>query len=55
MDIGRDGLSPVTSVYKAPFAFSGLIRQVDIELLKFTPSQEQEAAKAAVESEMSKQ
>ncbi len=55
MDIGRDGLSPVSDAYSSPFAFTGTIRQIDIELLKYTPTQEKEAAKAAFESEMSQQ
>ncbi|MCP4757661.1 MAG: arylsulfatase [Proteobacteria bacterium] len=55
MDIGRDGLSPVSSSYSSPFSFSGTIRQIDIELLKYTPPQEKEVAEAAFQSEMTQQ
>jgi arylsulfatase A-like enzyme len=41
MDIGRDGLSPVTDDYTAPFPFSGIIRKLTIELPPYRPPSEE--------------
>ncbi len=41
MDIGRDGLSPVTDDYQAPFAFSGVIRRLLVDLPEFQPPSEE--------------
>ena len=40
MDIGRDGLSPVTDDYVTPFPFYGVIRRIEIELPKYQSSSE---------------
>ncbi len=56
MDIGRDGLSPVTNDYKGPFEFSGTIYRVDIDLPKYMgPKRKRETARARFRAEMSKQ
>ena len=58
MDIGLDRLSPVSDEYKdlAPFAFTGEIHQLDIDLLKYRPPGEaDEEAAARFKAEMAKQ
>lgn len=56
MDIGRDALSPVTDDYPAPFAFSGTIRRIEVNLLKYrVPSEAKEDAEARQRTEMAKQ
>jgi len=56
LDIGKDGLSPVTEDYKAPFKFTGTIKRVDVELPRYRPpSQEREDENVPFRTEMSKQ
>ncbi len=56
LDIGRDGLSPVTNDYKAPFKFTGTIKRVHIELPRYRPpSEEREDKEVRYRTEMSKQ
>jgi hypothetical protein len=58
MDIGLDRLSPVSDEYKdlAPFAFTGTIHRVDIDLPKYRPPGEaEEEAAARFKGEMAKQ
>ncbi len=56
LDIGKDGLSPVTEDYKAPFKFTGTIKRVDVELPRYrSPSQEREDENVRFLAEMSKQ
>jgi arylsulfatase A-like enzyme len=56
MDIGRDGLSPVTDDYKAPFPFSGKLIRVEVDLPQHqSPSEEREAAAARHRAEMARQ
>jgi arylsulfatase len=56
LDIGKDGLSPVTNDYKAPFKFTGTIKRVDVDLPRYRPpSQEREDEKIRFRTEMSKQ
>ncbi len=56
MDIGRDGLSPVTEDYTPPFPFSGVIRRLRIDLPEYRPASE-EKMEAAVKQrvEMARQ
>lgn len=56
LDIGKDGLSPVTEDYKAPFKFTGTIKKIDVELPRYrSPSQEREDENVRFRTEMSKQ
>jgi arylsulfatase len=58
MDIGLDRLSPVSDEYKdlSPFAFTGTIHRVDIDLPKYRPPGEaKEEAAARFRGEMAKQ
>jgi arylsulfatase len=56
MDIGRDGLSPVTDDYPAPFAFNGVIRRLTVDLPKYrAPSEEKGDAAVRQRAEMSRQ
>jgi len=56
MDIGRDGGSPITDHYKAPFPFSGIIRRIIIDVPKrIPPKQQQEIRETEAKSEMSRQ
>jgi arylsulfatase len=56
MDIGRDGGSPITDDYKAPFPFSGIIRRIIIDVPKrIPPKQQQEIRETEAKSEMSRQ
>jgi arylsulfatase len=56
LDIGRDGLSPVSKDYKAPFKFTGTIKRVHVDLPRYRkPSQEREDEKLRYRTEMSKQ
>jgi arylsulfatase len=58
MDIGLDRLSPVSDEYKdlAPFAFTGTIHRVDIDLPKYRPPGEaEEEAATRFKGEMAKQ
>ena len=56
MDIGRDGGSPITDHYKAPFPFSGMIRRIIIDVPKrIPPKQQQEIRETEAKSEMSRQ
>ena len=56
MDIGRDGLSPVTDDYQAPFPFSGVIRRLLVDLLEFRkPSEEKVDAAVRQRAEMARQ
>lgn len=56
LDIGKDGLSPITEDYKAPFKFTGTIKRVDVNLPRYRPpSQEHEDEKVRFRTEMSKQ
>jgi len=59
MDIGRDGLSPVTNDYEGPFEFSGTIKRVIVDLPKYKGSssknEERKNAEAKFRTEMSKQ
>jgi arylsulfatase len=56
LDIGKDGLSPVTDDYRAPFKFTGTIKRVHVDLPHYRPpSQEREDEKIRFRAEMSKQ
>jgi arylsulfatase A-like enzyme len=56
LDIGKDGLSPVTEDYKAPFNFTGTIKKVHVDLPRYRPpSQEREDEEIKFRTEMSKQ
>ncbi|MFX1339797.1 MAG: hypothetical protein ACFFDK_14385 [Promethearchaeota archaeon] len=56
LDIGKDGLSPVTDDYKAPFKFPGTIKRVHVDLPRYRPaSQDREDEKVRFRTEMSKQ
>jgi hypothetical protein len=56
MDIGRDGLSPVSDDYQAPFPFSGVIRRLLVDLPEFRPpSEEKMDAAVRQRAEMSRQ
>jgi arylsulfatase len=56
MDIGRDGLSPVTDDYKGSFAFNGIIRRLVVDLPKYRPPGEaKEDAAIKERTEMSRQ
>ena len=56
MDIGRDGGSPVTDHYQAPFPFSGLLRRLIIDVPKrIPPKQEQEIRESEMKAEMGRQ
>ena len=56
MDIGRDGLSPVSDDYRAPFPFSGVIRRLLVDFPEYRPPSE-EKVDAAVKkrAEMARQ
>ncbi len=49
LDIGRDGLSGVTTDYQAPFEFTGSIARVVFELVPRAPGREDRALEARVE------
>jgi arylsulfatase len=56
LDIGKDGLSPVTDDYKAPFKFTGIIKNVHVNLPRYRPpSEEREDEEVKFRTEMSKQ
>jgi arylsulfatase A-like enzyme len=56
MDIGRDGLSPVSDDYQAPFPFSGVIRRLLVDLPEFRiPSEEKVDAAVKQRVEMARQ
>ena len=56
MDIGRDGLSPVTDDYQAPFPFSGVIRRLLVDLPEYrSPSEERVDAAVRQRAEMAQQ
>jgi arylsulfatase len=56
MDIGRDGLSPVTDDYEGQFPFTGKIYKVVFDIPKRVPKKvEQEYREAEAKMEMSKQ
>ena len=56
MDIGKDTLSPVTDDYKAPFAFTGKILRLDVDLPRYRkPQEKQEDEEARMRTEMAKQ
>jgi len=56
LDIGRNSLSPVTDDYKAPFAFTGKIKKVNIKLPRYRkPSEIRKDAETQFRAEMSKQ
>jgi arylsulfatase len=56
LDVGKDGLSPVTNDYEAPFIFTGTIKKIEIDLPKYKKrSQERENNKVRFLAEMSKQ
>jgi arylsulfatase len=56
MDIGRDGLSPVTDDYEGQFPFTGKIYKLVFDIPKRVPKKvEQEYREAEAKMEMSKQ
>jgi hypothetical protein len=56
MDIGRDGGSPVTDHYQAPFPFSGVFRRLIIDVPKrIPPKQQKEIQAAELKAEMGRQ
>lgn len=56
LDIGRDGLSPVTDDYQGPFPFNGVIRRLVVDLPKYRPSTEEKGDAAVRQrTEMSRQ
>jgi len=56
MDIGRDGLSPITNDYQGPFPFNGVIKRLVVDLPKYrSPSEEKEDAEIKERTEMSRQ
>lgn len=52
MDVGRDNGAPVSPRYSSPFAFTGTIKWIDVELLSNTPGPD---AKIHHDAEMGKQ
>jgi len=56
MDIGKDNLSPVTDDYEAPFAFTGKILKIYVNLPPYkNPKEKQEEEKVRFRTEMAKQ
>jgi hypothetical protein len=53
--LNSNALSAVTDAYQGPFPFSGTIRRVEVELIKYSPKEGKEAAEAAHRSEMTRQ
>jgi len=56
MDVGRDGGSPICNDYEAPFAFTGKIRRLIIDVPKrVSPGQKREIQETEAKAEMGRQ